>query len=107
MAVAEGQPSRQNPAYRPAGIFYVETDSRFTWTRLAFSSETIRLLRMRFLPRGAWRPRGERRGAGRVGPFSLVYMDAAFAAPRKRKGLPAAIPQIASDARGVTNIFAS
>ena len=41
-------------------------------------------------------PEGMRRGAGRVGPFSLVDMDAAFAAPRSAKGLSAAIPQIAS-----------
>ncbi len=41
-------------------------------------------------------PEGMRRGAGRVGPFSLFDMDAAFAAPRERKGLSAAIPQIAS-----------
>jgi hypothetical protein len=55
----------------------------------------------------AFTPEGMRRGAGRVGPFSLVDMDAAFAAPHRRKGLSAAIPQIASGARGVTNIFAS
>ncbi len=47
-----------------------------------------------------------RRGAGRVGPFSLFVADAAFTAPRERTGLSAAIPQIASGARGVTNIFA-
>ncbi len=41
-------------------------------------------------------PEGMRRGAGRVGPFSLVDMDAAFAAPRSAKRLSAAIPQIAS-----------
>jgi hypothetical protein len=34
-------------------------------------------------------------------------MDAAFAAPHRRKGLSATIPQIAFGARGVTNIFAS
>jgi len=43
-----------------------------------------------------YEPEGMRRGAGRVGPFSLVVADAAFAAPRERKGLSAAIPQIAS-----------
>ncbi len=48
------------------------------------------------VPRGVLSPRGWKRGAGRAGPFSLFVADAAFAAPRKRKGLSAAIPQIAS-----------
>jgi hypothetical protein len=47
-------------------------------------------------PRGVCAPGGEIRGAGRVGPFSLFVADAAFAAPRERKGLSATIPQIAS-----------
>ncbi len=41
-------------------------------------------------------PEGMRWGAGRVRPFSLFVADAAFAAPRERKGLSATIPQIAS-----------
>ncbi len=44
----------------------------------------------------AFAPEGIRRGAGRVGPFSLFVADAAFTAPHRRKGLSAAISQIAS-----------
>jgi hypothetical protein len=75
MAVAEGQPFRQNPAYRPAGIFFRHDVER--WHALLTSRRLV--------------SEGMRRGAGRVGPFSLVVADAAFAAPRERTSAPLSV----------------
>ena len=55
----------------------------------------------------AFAPEEMKTGSGAGRALFFGRMDAAFAAPHRHKGLSAAIPQIASGARGVTGIGGS